>query len=149
MANLAPGTPANGPADRLQLYKLPADQVLRKLPARSISLMITDPPYSTVDRKGGSGHLKNWFAGSLDWPKIGRILALGRARLRPDGLALVMANSAGLDVAMAAMRSAGFADVRPMVWDRRYPGLGSGLRHQVEYIDRKSTRLNSSHANIS
>src|ERR1035437_6917867 len=134
MANLAPGTPANGPADRLQLYKLPADQVLRTLPARSISLMIADPPYSTIDRKGGSGHLKRWFGGSMDWPQIGRILALGRARLRPDGLALVMTNSAGLDGAMAAMRAAGFADVRPMVWDRRYPGLGSGLRHQVEYI---------------
>jgi SAM-dependent methyltransferase len=46
----------------------------------------------------------------------------------------VMTNSAGLDGAMAAMRAAGFADVRPMIWDRRYPGLGSGLRHQVEYI---------------
>jgi DNA modification methylase len=116
------------------LYKLPADQVLRTLPARSISLMIADPPYSTVDRKGGSGNLRRWFSGSMDWPQIGRILALGRARMRPDGLALVMTNSAGLDGALAAMRAAGFANVRPMVWDRRYPGLGSGLRHQVEYI---------------
>jgi DNA modification methylase len=134
MANLAPDKRANSQTDRLRLYKLPADQVLRTLPARSISLLISDPPYATVNRSGGSGHLKRWFAGSMEWPEIGRILALGRARLRPDGLALVMTNSAGLDGAMAAMRAAGFADVRPMVWDRCYPGLGSGLRHQVEYI---------------
>jgi DNA modification methylase len=113
---------------------MPADRVLRTLPARSISLLITDPPYATIDRKGGSGKLTDWFAGSMDWPQIGRILALGRARLRSDGIALVMVNSTGLDAAMAAIRAAGFADVRPMVWDRRYPGLGSGLRHQVEYI---------------
>jgi DNA modification methylase len=118
----------------MQLYKLPADRVLRTLPARSISLLLTDPPYTTVDRKGGSGRLMHWFDGSMAWPQIGRILALGRARLRPDGLALVMTNSAGLDAALAAMRAAGFANVRPMVWDRRSPGLGSGLRHMVEYI---------------
>jgi hypothetical protein len=70
----------------------------------------------------------------MEWPQIASTLALGRARLRADGLALVMTNSAGLDGALAAMRTAGFSDVRPMVWDRRYPGLGSGLRHQVEYI---------------
>jgi DNA modification methylase len=134
MANLAPDKRANSQTDRLSLYKLPADQVLRTLPPRSISLLISDPPYATVNRSGGSGHLKRWFTGSMEWSQIGRILALGRARLRPDGVALVMTNSAGLDGAMAAMRSAGFADVRPMVWDRRYPGLGSGLRHQVEYI---------------
>jgi site-specific DNA-methyltransferase (adenine-specific) len=134
MANLASDKRANSQTDRLRLYKLPADQVLRTLPARSISLLISDPPYASVNRSGGSGHLKRWFTGSMEWPQIGRILALGRARLRPAGLALVMTNSAGLDSAMAAMRAAGFADVRPMVWDRRYPGLGSGLRHQVEYI---------------
>ena len=70
----------------------------------------------------------------MEWPEIGRILALARTRLRPDGLALVMTNSAGLDAALDAMRAAGFADVRPIVWDRRYPGLGSGLRHRVEYV---------------
>jgi DNA modification methylase len=134
MANLAPDKRPDRQTDRLRLCKLPADQVLRTLPVHSISLLITDPPYSSVDRHGGGGHLKNWFAGSMDWPQIGRILALGRARLRPDGLALVMTSSAGLDAAMAAMRSSGFADVRPIVWDRQYPGLGSGLRHQVEYI---------------
>lgn len=134
MANLAPDKRANSQTDRLSLYKLPADQVLRTLPPRSISLLISDPPYASVNRSGGSGHLKRWFAGSMDWPEIGRILALARVRLRQDGLALVMTNSAGLNGALAAMRAAGFADVRPMVWDRRYPGLGSGLRHQVEYI---------------
>lgn len=134
MANLAPNRRANSQTDRLRLYRLPADQVLRTLPARSISLIITDPPYASVNRSGGTGHLKRWFSGSMEWPQIGRTLALCRARLRADGLALVMTNSAGLDGAMAAMRAAGFADVRPMVWDRRYPGLGSGLRHQVEYI---------------
>jgi hypothetical protein len=131
MATLAPKSGADG---RLRIYRLPADRVLRALPARSISLLVTDPPYSTVDRHGGSDKLTHWFSESLSWQQVSRILVLGRTRLRHDGLVLVMTNAAGLVEAMSAVGAAGFGDVRPMVWDRCYPGLGSGLRHQVEYI---------------
>lgn len=128
-------TASTADAARIRLVRLPADQVLRTLPAGSIDLLITDPPYSSVERRSTSGHLRDWFRGSMDWGQIARILALGRGRLKPTGLALVMTNEAGLRPALDAMRKAGFGDsIRVIVWDRRWPGLGGGLRHQVEYV---------------
>jgi len=125
----------SSPPDRLRIVRLPADTALRSLPADSIRLLITDPPYATVERRPTSGHLKNWFRGSMSWRDIGRILAIGRRKMAPDGIAFVMTSEAGLEPALDAMRAAGFVQpVRVIVWDRRTPGLGMGLRHQVEYV---------------
>jgi hypothetical protein len=54
--------------------------------------------------------------------------------MRTDGVAFVMTNGDGLEEALVAMRQAGFTRVRPITWDRRYPGLGGGLRHQTEFV---------------
>ena len=122
------------PAGRARLYRMPAGQALAALPAGSISILMTDPPYSTVDRHSESGHLRRWFPGSLSWTEIGKLLALARQKLRPDGVAFVMTNSAGLPDALAAMTKAGFLRVRPITWDKRTPGLGGGLRHRTEHV---------------
>lgn len=127
------GSPAKM-SDPVHLYRLDARQVLEALPTRSISVLITDPPYRTVNRSGSSGHLRHWFADSLSWSEIGRVLALARSRMRSDGIALVMTNSDGLRDAIAALEHAGFVRVRPIVWDKRTPGLGGGLRHQTEHV---------------
>lgn len=119
------------PAPSIRLVRTPARELLRRLPAESVALLLTDPPYVTVERHGS--HLKRWFRGSLSWSQIGRVLAVARRRLTRDGLAIVLTNEAGLPGAQAAVRSAGFARQRLIVWDKQMPGLGSGLRHQVEY----------------
>ncbi|MEX2135774.1 MAG: DNA methyltransferase, partial [Chloroflexota bacterium] len=99
----------------------------------SLFLLLTDPPYDTVHRHGGE-YLRHWFRGSLSWPQIGRILGMARRRMAADGQAMVLTNEAGLPAAQAAVRAAGFARQRLVVWDKQQPGLGSGLRHQVEYV---------------
>jgi site-specific DNA-methyltransferase (adenine-specific) len=137
MASLAARLPSAGRrrvGGRVRLYHLPAGEALAAIPARSISILLTDPPYDTVDRHAQRGHLRRWFAGSMPWPSIGRLLAVARRKLRHDGVAFVMTNGAGLPEALAAMQHAGFATVRLIVWDKRFPGLGVGLRHQVEYV---------------
>jgi hypothetical protein len=96
-----------------RLYQMAAGQALAAVPAGSISILLTDPPYSTVDRHSESGHLRHWFAGSLPWPEIGKILALARGKLRPDGIAFVMTNSAGLSEALAAMTKAASSGCAP------------------------------------
>ncbi len=121
-------------AGQARLYRMPAAQALATIPAGSISIVMTDPPYSTVDRHSESGHLRRWFTGSLPWAEIGTVLALARQKLRSDGVAFVMTNSAGLPEALAAMSEAGFTRVRPITWDKRTPGLGGGLRHRTEYV---------------
>jgi hypothetical protein len=129
-------SPTRSPASRspAHLYRLDAREVLAALPAHSISVLITDPPYRTVNRSGTSGHLQRWFPKSLSWSQISGVLALVRSRMRPDGIALVMTNSDGLRPAIEALERAGFSRVRPIVWDKRSPGLGGGLRHQTEQI---------------
>ena len=118
----------------VHLYRRDAREVLAALPAHSISVLLTDPPYRTVNRSGTSGHLRRWFSASLSWRQIGEVLALARSRMRLDGVAFVMTNSDGLRDAIEALEHAGFARVRPIVWDKRTPGLGGGLRHQTEQV---------------
>lgn len=123
------------PTGRVRLYRLSAARVLATIPAGSISVLITDPAYKSVNRRpGAGGHLQRWFPGGLSWPEIGRILAVARRKFRPDGIAFVMCNGDGLRDALVAMAKAGFVRVRTIAWDRRYPGLGLGLRHQIEFI---------------
>jgi tRNA G10 N-methylase Trm11 len=111
---------------------MPAARLLGALPARSIDVLITDPPYTSLDRHGG--HLRDWFRGGLGWPEIGRILGAARRRMKPTGVALVMVNGDGLRPALEAIERAGYERVRTITWDRRWPGLGGGLRHQTEFI---------------
>ncbi len=127
-------TAASSLAGRVRLYQMPAQQALAAVPPGSISVVICDPPYSSVSRNSEGGHLRRWFTGTMSWPEIGRALASARRKLRPDGVALVMTNGEGLRDALTAMQKAGFTRVRTIVWDRCYPGLGLGLRHQTEFV---------------
>ena len=127
--------PHRTPAGRARLYQMPAERALAAIPAGNISILLTDPPYTSVNRQGGSGsHLQRWFPGGLSWAEIGRILAVARRKLRPDGVAFVMTNGDGLREALGALQRAGFPRVRTITWDRRFPGLGGGLRHQTEFV---------------
>ena len=123
MTSTQPHRTAPGPA---RLYKMSAERALAAIPAGSISVLLTDPAYKSVNRQGGSGsHLQRWFPGGLSWTEIGRILAVARRKLRADGVAFVMTNGDGLHDALGALQRAGFARVRTVVWDRQYPGLGA------------------------
>jgi DNA modification methylase len=119
---------------RVHIEKRDAREALAALAAGSISVLITDPPYRTINRGGSGGHLKRWFSSSLSWRQIGDILALARSRMRPDGVAFVMTNPDGLREAIAALERAGYIRVRPITWDKVYPGLGGGLRHRTEFV---------------
>ena len=119
---------------RAQIHRVSAERLLATLPDRSADVLVTDPPYLTVDRHSTNGHLRDWFPKGLAWPAIGRVLAIARRKLKPDGIAFVMTNAAGLREAITALEHAGFRDVRPITWDRQSPGLGLGLRHQTEFI---------------
>ena len=121
-------------ADRVHVYRATADHLLASLPDGSVDFFVTDPPYSSVDRHGGSGHLRDWFPGSQSWRKIGRTLAIARRKLKPTGVAMVMTNNAGTAAALEAMTAAGFTNVRTLTWNRQWPGLGTGVRHMTEFI---------------
>ena len=120
--------------DRVRVYRASADKLLATLPDHSIDVIVTDPPYLTVNRRAESGHLRDWFADGLSWPQVGRVLVIGRRKLKPSGLLFLMTNGDGLADAHAALTQAGFIGIRTITWDRRWPGLGGGLRHRTEFI---------------
>ena len=47
---------------------------------------------------------------------------------------MAMTNNDGLAEAIGALERAGFSGIRTITWDRQYPGLGGGLRHQTEFV---------------
>ena len=125
---------AAGRQGRVRVMRAAADRLLAALPDRSIDVVLTDPPYLTVNRRAASGHLRDWFADGLTWPEIGRVLVIARKKLKPSGLLFLMTNGDGLAGALAALKHAGFIGIRTITWDRRWPGLGGGLRHRTEFI---------------
>jgi site-specific DNA-methyltransferase (adenine-specific) len=135
MTKLAPARTRHA-AQKARLVVRDGRDLLRALRPGSIDVLITDPPYATIDRHRSAGsHLKRWFGRSLSWSQLGRVLANARTRLGRDGIAFVMTNQAGLEGALRAMRTAGFEEpVRVIAWDKQAPGLGSGMRHRVEYV---------------
>jgi hypothetical protein len=122
------------PADRVRVQRVSAERLLGSLPDRSIDLVITDPPYTSINRSSTSGHLRDWFPDGLTWPQIGRVFAIARRKLKPDGVLMAMTNNDGLREAIGALERAGFIGIRTITWDRQYPGLGGGLRHQTEFV---------------
>jgi SAM-dependent methyltransferase len=122
------------PVNRVRVELISAERLLASLADRSVDLVITDPPYVSVNRSSTGGHLRDWFEHGLTWPQIGRVFAIARRKLRPDGVLMAMTNNDGLPDAHRAVERAGFVGIRTITWDRKYPGLGSGLRHQCEYI---------------
>jgi site-specific DNA-methyltransferase (adenine-specific) len=122
------------PSERVRVELVSAERLLGSLPDRSIDLVITDPPYTSINRSPTSGHLRDWFTGGLTWPQIGRVFALARRKLKPHGVLMAMTNNDGLHEAIGALERAGFSGIRTITWDRQYPGLGAGLRHQTEFV---------------
>ena len=111
------GGAAGPPANRVRLYRLPAEKVLATIPAGTVSILATDPAYNSVNRRAGAGaYLQRWFPGGLSWAEIGQILAVAWPKLRPDGVAFVMVNGDGLHDALGAMARAGFVRVRTITW---------------------------------
>jgi site-specific DNA-methyltransferase (adenine-specific) len=122
------------PSERVRVQLVSAERLLGSFPDRSIDLVITDPPYTSINRSSTSGHLRDWFPNGLTWPQIGRVFAVARRKLKADGVMMAMTNNDGLRDAIGALERAGFAGIRTITWDRQYPGLGGGLRHQTEFV---------------
>jgi hypothetical protein len=122
------------PVARVRVQRVSAERLLGSLPDRSIDLVITDAPYTSVNRSPTGGYLRDWFVDGLTWPQIGRVFATARRKLKADGVLMAMTNNDGLREAIGALERAGFIGIRTITWDRQYPGLGGGLRHQCEFV---------------
>jgi site-specific DNA-methyltransferase (adenine-specific) len=132
---------SHGPA--FQLGRVDAVDWLRTIPAGSIDLVVTDPPYESLEKHravGTTTRLKRSKASSNDWfdifpnarfPELfGEIYRV----LRKDRHFYLFCDPETMFVAKPLAEAAGFRFWKPLVWDKRSIGMGYHYRARYECV---------------
>ena len=126
-----------------RLFQGDAVQLLRELPDESIDLVVTDPPYESLEKHraiGTTTRLKRSKASSNDWFAIfpnsrfdelfGELFRV----LKCDRHLYVMCDPETMFVAKPAGERAGFKFWKPVIWDKVTIGMGYHYRGRYEAI---------------
>lgn len=125
------------------LVQLDAVEWLRSLPKESIDLILTDPPYESLEKHraiGTTTRLKHSKASSNDWFAIfenARFPELFRECfrvLRPNRHFYLFCDAETMFVAKPMAEAAGFRFWKPLVWDKKRIGMGYHYRSRYEFI---------------
>jgi site-specific DNA-methyltransferase (adenine-specific) len=127
---------------------------LRSLADESLDLVVTDPPYESLEKHravGTTTRLKHSKASSNDWftifpnarfPEL--FLELYRV-LRPDTHLYLFSDQETAFLAKPVGEAAGFRFWKPIIWDKRKIGMGYHYRSRYEMIlffEKGKRRLN-------
>lgn len=127
---------------------------LRGLAAESVDLIVTDPPYESLEKYravGTTTRLKHSKASSNDWFPIfpnERFPELFRELfrvLRRDRHFYLFCDQETMFVAKPLAEAAGFRFWKPLVWDKRKIGMGYHYRARYEFVlffEKGKRRLN-------
>jgi site-specific DNA-methyltransferase (adenine-specific) len=127
---------------------------LRTLPSESVDLLITDPPYESLEKHravGTTTRLKHSKASSNDWFEIfpnARFEELFREVwrvLRRNTHFYLYCDAETMFAAKPIAESVGFKFWKPIVWDKRKIGMGYHYRARYEFIlffEKGKRRLN-------
>ena len=116
---------------------------LDALPASSVDLVITDPPYESLEKHraiGTTTRLKHSKSSSNDWFSIfpnSRFPELFRAVyrvLKRDAHFYLFVDQETMFVAKPVAEAAGFKFWKPIVWNKQKIGMGYHYRSQYELI---------------
>jgi site-specific DNA-methyltransferase (adenine-specific) len=141
-------------ASDYHLEQLDAVEWLKRLPEESLDLVITDPPYESLEKHraiGTTTRLKHSLASSNDWFSIfpnERFPELFRAVyrvLKPDSHFYLFCDQETMFVAKPMAEDARFKFWKPLVWDKRKIGMGYHYRARYEFIlffEKGKRRLN-------
>ncbi|WP_428261609.1 DNA-methyltransferase [Haliangium sp.] len=127
---------------------------LRAIPAASLDLVITDPPYESLEKHravGTTTRLKHSKASSNDWFKIfpnarfGELFAeVYRVLKKNTHFYLFCDHETGFHAKPIA-EAAGFRFWKPLIWDKKRIGMGYHYRARYEFIlffEKGKRRLN-------
>jgi site-specific DNA-methyltransferase (adenine-specific) len=116
---------------------------LRTLPSESVDLVVTDPPYESLEKHraiGTTTRLKHSKASSNDWFSIfhndrfpdlfGEVFRV----LRKNSHFYLYCDSETMFVAKPIAEAAGFKFWKPLIWDKRNIGMGYHYRARYECI---------------
>ena len=131
------------PAPAYRLCQRDAVEWLRALPDGSVDLVITDPPYESLEKHraiGTTTRLKHSKASSNDWFEIfpnARFESLFREVwrvLRRDRHFYLFCDAETMFVAKPIAEAVGFKFWKPLVWDKVAIGMGYHYRARCEFV---------------
>ena len=116
---------------------------LRTLAPDSVDLVVTDPPYESLEKHraiGTTTRLKHSKASSNDWFRIfpnarfPELFAEVFRVLRPNRHFYLLCDQETMFVAKPLAENAGFRFWKPLVWDKKRIGMGYHFRSRYELI---------------
>jgi site-specific DNA-methyltransferase (adenine-specific) len=139
---------------QFSLNQFDAVQWLRSLPNESVDLVVTDPPYESLEKHraiGTTTRLKHSKASSNDWFQIfpntrfAELFEEVYRVLRKGTHFYLFCDAETMFVAQPIAQAAGFRFWKPLVWDKRKIGMGYHYRARCEFIlffEKGKRRLN-------
>lgn len=128
---------------------------LRTLPAECAHLVITDPPYESLEKHraiGTTTRLKNSKASSNSWfsifpnARFGELFSEMYRVLSRNSHCYVFCDPETMFVLKPAGEAAGFKFWKPIIWDKRRIGMGYHYRARYEcilFFEKGKRRLNN------
>ncbi len=116
---------------------------LKSMPDGSVDLVITDPPYESLEKhraRGTTTRLKHSKASSNDWFEIlpntrfPELLGEVYRVLRRDRHFYLFCDATTMFVVKPMAEEAGFRFWKPLVWDKMRIGMGYHYRARYEFI---------------
>jgi site-specific DNA-methyltransferase (adenine-specific) len=116
---------------------------LRSLPSGSVDLVVTDPPYESLEKhraRGTTTRLSHSKSSSNDWfnvfpnERFPEMFAEIYRVLRKDTHFYLFCDSETMFVAKPLAEAAGFRFWKPLVWHKRRIGMGYHYRATYEFI---------------
>ncbi|HTL38591.1 MAG TPA: site-specific DNA-methyltransferase [Kofleriaceae bacterium] len=128
---------------RFQLTQGDAVAWLRTLPASSVDLLITDPPYESLEKHraiGTTTRLKHSKASSNDWfsifpnSRFPELFAEAFRVLKKDTHFYLFCDPETMFVAKPLAEEAGFKFWKPLIWNKVRIGMGYHYRARYECV---------------
>lgn len=116
---------------------------LRTLPSESVDLVVTDPPYESLEKHraiGTTTRLKHSKASSNDWFRIfpnkrfPELFSEIYRVLVKDSHFYLYCDSETMFIAKPMAEQCGFRFWKPLIWDKRFIGMGYHYRARYECI---------------
>lgn len=130
-------------AEVFDLARTDAVSWLRSLPSTSVDLVITDPPYESLEKHraiGTTTRLKHSKASSNDWfsifpnARFGDLFAEVHRVLKKNAHFYLFCDPETMFVAKPIAEASGFKFWKPLIWDKKRIGMGYHYRARYECI---------------
>jgi site-specific DNA-methyltransferase (adenine-specific) len=130
-------------AEAVSLFQLDAVEWLRTLPSGSVNLVVTDPPYESLEKHravGTTTRLKQSKASSNRWfqvfpnARFGELFAEVHRVLARHAHFYLFTDPETAFIAKPLAEQAGFKFWKPLIWDKQSIGMGYHYRSRYEMV---------------